>query len=113
MKLSEYKVNFKNEEIYLYQTRYVDNDNRALVAFSNAGTEIAPELEPYMTISVNIEDKIPDPMIIIKDYSENKGIYQCLMDNGYIKEFIGDIPLGYTHGKLVVLENYDFPILQR
>ena len=52
--------------------------------------------EPILTASVNPSIELPPSVLAVKDYSENEGIAQCLIDNGIIGEKKGEIPSGWV-----------------
>lgn len=56
------------------------------------------EGDPIATATVNIPDTIlPEGDILIKNWSENAGIYQALYSAGYIGTVKDRIPTGYVH----------------
>lgn len=54
--------------------------------------------EPIATATVNIPDaKIEPNQVIIKDYSENEGIYDCLKEAGIIQGVHKFVQVGHTY----------------
>jgi len=75
-----------------YQPRYSDKPVTLFVEYGeylNGGTYIelidTEEGEPYMTATVWVEG-LKDNEVAIKNYSENEGILQVLIDAGIISE---------------------------
>ena len=69
----------KGEKVDVYLGQYMDNGAPALFA-TLAGTQ-----EHYGTFTVNVPEFFPmEREILIKDYSENEGILQDLVDVGLI-----------------------------
>jgi len=89
-------IKFRNEELHLQFGRYKDTNMIALQLYDSNGF-------PYMTASFNPVE-VPDidttRLIAIKDWSENEGIEQALLDNHVLEELVGTIPTGYVNGKL-------------
>ena len=57
--------------------------------------------EPIATATVNVsthEWPFQANEVIIKNYSENEGIYECLRDAGVISTTYAHVPLGFTSG---------------
>jgi len=63
---------------------------------------------PICTASVNVpEVNLDKGQIIIKDYSENEGVYQSLVDAGVISETWMPWPLGWVEGKITDIVHSD------
>lgn len=51
---------------------------------------------PYATATINVPTLVlADDEVVIKDYAENKGIYQSLVDAGVISEAKSTITVGF------------------
>jgi hypothetical protein len=90
------KVKFMEYDCILKEESYM-NGSLALVL------EDANDGEPVATCSINLEEYglIPDPgKVFIKEYSENKGMTQALIDAGVIERGVVPIDIG-EHGSLV------------
>ena len=79
---------------------------------SYAGNRIALVLthaedgSPVATATVNLpEYPVPDNHVLIKDWSENEGMYKLLLEAGVIKPMITLVPTGYVHAYLCELNN--------
>lgn len=72
------KIEFRGEKLLVLQGNYAD-DNIAIQLVTKDG-------EPYMTASVNV-DGLKKGEVAIKDYSENKGIYDALVSAKLITEW--------------------------
>lgn len=94
-----------NDEILIWQeSKYADNGRLALIAVDTEGM-------PYLTATVNIpNENLRGNEVAIKDYSENKGILEHLIENGivfkprrYVNSGYSSIPIciymGLTHLK--------------
>lgn len=61
---------------------------------------------PVATATVNLPDyPVPDNHVLIKDWSENEGMYKILLNAGVIKPMITLVPTGYVHAYLCELNN--------
>jgi len=61
------------------------------------GYPISPGMETIAIATINIpEAPVPDNHVIIKDYSENQGMYQTLLDAGIIGKKIADLQHGFV-----------------
>jgi hypothetical protein len=52
--------------------------------------------EPFMTASVAHDVNIADDCVIIKNYSENEGILEALIEAGIIEKPFCEIPTGFV-----------------
>lgn len=80
MKTFHLKTKFADEDVNLRAFRY-SNGNLALRAFD------AEDGMPVMTLTVNPpppDDIVKDDCICVKDYSENTGLVDCLVLEGFI-----------------------------
>lgn len=69
--------------------------------YSNGRTAItlsdAEDFMPIAKATVNIpEAHLEDDEVLIKDWSENEGIYQALVKAGVISKLIETVPSGYA-----------------
>jgi len=88
-------------------TKYINNRD-AVTAWgvyadgSNALKLITTEGEPLMKASVFVEGvNVNEHHVLIKDYSENEGITQCLADNGVV-EVLRTMEIGEFKSKVDV-----------
>lgn len=82
------------DKVDVYQSAYMDNGAPALFA-TEAGTQ-----EPHSTFTVNVPEFFPmEGEVLIKDYSENEGILQDLVDAGIVKESHGTYATGFVQMK--------------
>lgn len=89
------KVKFRDWGCIVKRSKYVDNNNLALVLFDEVTDE------PVATATVNTGDKLTGAVAYVKDYSENTGMLKALEDAGLVKDILGTRPLGYTEVTLV------------
>jgi hypothetical protein len=81
---------------HVVRTTYADG-NTCLMAVSDIG-------EPYGILSVNIpESEIHEDCVWIKDWSENEGILEALVDSKLVESLPVTRPCGYTSAQLVKL----------
>lgn len=89
-----YKDNWAYEPIPLSAEileRY-GNGRRAITFYDE-------EQGPLLTATVNVPYlELKDDEVIVKDYSENEGILQSMIDNGIVSEPIDTVPLGFVEG---------------
>lgn len=53
--------------------------------------------EQLFTATVALEGRVPEPgNVFIKNWSENEGVLECLIDQGIISEPIATHPTGFT-----------------
>ena len=70
---------YKNKKCYLILDKYISHGNSALILENTIG-----EVEAICTM--NIDYKFPDERIVcIKDYNENEGKLDFLIDNKVVK----------------------------
>lgn len=82
-------VYFQGEKLTVNITTYSNNNRIAIQLVDEDGA-------PYMTASVNTEYPIADDEIVIKDYSENKGIFAALQVAGIITGALYGVHVGYA-----------------
>lgn len=70
---------------------YYANGNTAIQLF---GKE---DHEPVATATINLYEKLPQNQAYIKDYSENEGMLEVLMEAGIVTKI-----LGYRHNGYIV-----------
>jgi hypothetical protein len=88
------KIKFKNWDCILVQTKYGNNDRIALILEdANGGAS------PIATATINlINQPLEANEVIIKDYSENEGMYNTLLKAGVIGEVKRRVPSGWVEG---------------
>lgn len=59
--------------------------------------------EVYAIATVNTDFPLLPDQLVIKNYSENEGILEALIEGKVVKPLHRKIPLGYTSGDLVKL----------
>ena len=97
--LTEFYVKFRNHQLQINKLSY----NNGAVALELVDTE---DGEPYMVATVNIpgvltEEGIYDGYTFIKNWSENEGILECLIENKIV-EPTGEIyTVGFSFAHLV------------
>lgn len=82
-------INFMNEELNVYYTKYQDNGNTALVVENDEGGI-------FTVTTVNLGVILPKDEAFIKDYSENTGMLKALKDAGLIIEHTGTQQSGFV-----------------
>ena len=84
--------------LHLHRTKsnYRNNWNNALQLWNaNVG--------PVATASINVDRKLGNNVVAIKDYDENKGIFDALVNAGIIEDLHQNIPVGYVEARLARL----------
>lgn len=98
------KIKFRNEELEIIKLKYANGQN-CLRLVDEIGV-------PYMTATVAIDpkehfshviDALKGRYVTIKDWSENQGIYDCLVENKIIGKTKGNIKMGFVEGKFCKL----------
>ena len=67
------KINFNDTDLLVFITNYADGKNA--ITLIEEDTE-----EPYTTATVNLPITMYDNEVVIKNYSENVGIYEALVN---------------------------------
>jgi hypothetical protein len=101
---------YMNWDIDISITQYADNaGGPAIILYAadtehNKRTDIRPG-EPIAVASVNTASmKVREGEVVIKDYSENRGILAFLRREGVISETGRSMPLGHAYGVIARLE---------
>lgn len=78
-------IQYKSYECTLEITKYHDPQNIAIVLHSIQG--------PVAKATINLEVKLRDGLVAIKDYAENEGMLQTMIDAGVVSEPIETVDL--------------------
>ena len=90
-------VQFRRWNCTVHKSTY-GNDRTALVLNDTK------DGERVLVATINVPDEFLFPgEVIIKDYSENHGIYQVLLDAGIISEELRRVDTGFVYGKVCKL----------
>ena len=81
-------VNFMGEELNVKLSKYANGQN-AMQLVDQDGI-------PFMTASVAHDVNIDDDCVIIKNYSENEGIMEALIEAEIIEKPFCEIPTGFV-----------------
>lgn len=84
------EVKFGQWNCVIKKTKYVDNDNLALVLLDKEDSSLIA----YVT--VNTGAKFPSDIAAVKNYSENQGMLEAITEAGLVEEVITEIPVGYV-----------------
>lgn len=91
-KVDTRKVNFLNENCTVIYNQYDCNGRTAIELICEDG-------EPMAVATVNIVDEnIMDNEVIIKNYSENNGILDALINSGIISKPVSTVNVGFEKG---------------
>lgn len=82
-------VNFRDQEMEIYRTTYMDNGNTAVVLQNLEG-------EMYTIATVNIGGSLPANEAYIKDYSENTGVLDMLINEKIVTARLGSRQSGFV-----------------
>lgn len=88
----------------IVKTKYTNNHNTALGILNNHG-----ELEVLLT--ANLDFKLPEKIVLLKDYNENKGVVKELVDAKIVKLTGNTYPSGFIElVEAEILDLEDFKI---
>ena len=83
------KLRFLGEELNIWKGNYAENNRVALELIAGDG-------EPFMIATVNTNESIPDGHVTIKNYAENEGLLQVLIDNRIVERPAFKVATGYV-----------------
>ena len=90
-------VNFKGFKCEIKFLSYPTNDRpRIVLTDIDDGMQVA-------NCTLNVPCRVNEKHVIIKDYSENEGIYKALLDARVIKPHYGKVEVGFAHGLICEL----------
>ena len=96
---NKFVINFREELLRLQFGRYQNTNMISLQLYTTGDYP-----EPYMTASFNPDLSFPllksRNAIAVKNWSENEGIEQALLDNHIVIENIGSVQAGYCKGNI-------------
>ena len=81
------EVQFKDWKCKIYKANYKNTSNVSLTLID---TE---DQSPIAIATVNIDIRVGEPFVVIKDYAENKGMLKALVDAKIISEPVDDYKL--------------------
>ena len=84
------KIEFLNTEIELEFANYQNNNNTYI------GAVEVDSGESFMDITVNIDEKLKEDEVSIKNYSENEGILSVLVSAGIVSKPIRIVESGWV-----------------
>lgn len=82
-------VRFRSQELTVELTRYARPKNPAIQLWSSTDG-------PYCRASVNTDELLPPGMIAIKNWSENEGILDALIDARIVGKPVYSYPEGFV-----------------
>lgn len=88
------EMNYKDYKGVVVRSRYMNNENLALMLKDKWGATIA-------VITVNTNETLPADQAYVKDYSENSGMLEALKESGLVEEILGEKVLGWVTAPLV------------
>lgn len=91
LKTFEKELVYNGDKVKLFLGKYMEPQNNALFMETIDG-------DPHTTCSVNIdtEEPLEEDVVLIKDYSENEGMMDFLLENRVIEEVVGLESSGYV-----------------
>ena len=90
-------MNYKNYKGVVVRSRYMDNENLALMLKNKEDMGGSP----IAVITINTNEKLPADQAYVKDYSENSGMLEALKASGLVEEILGEKVLGWVTVPLV------------
>jgi hypothetical protein len=90
--LRQIKTKYVDEMGYIEATRRYGDDSRAIQAFS----EFGENLFTATVCLIDYHEKPAEGNVFIKTWSENEGVYECLLQLGIIGTKIREVPAGYA-----------------
>lgn len=84
-------IRYKKWDCNVLFHTYRDNGNTAIQLVD------ARDGQPVVTASVNLVTKLPEDQVYIKDYSENEGVLEALVEGGIISPPIAYAETGFVN----------------
>ena len=81
-----------DKKVSIIKTEYQSPKNIALLAVM----ETKAGREPFGMITVNVQQELKPGRVAIKDWSENEGLLDILVEEGIISEPLAYIPSGFV-----------------
>lgn len=85
------EIEFKGEKCIVKKFHY---------STGNLGLKLVSKEDgmPVMSCTICMNNSLRENQVIIKDYSENKGIYNALLENNLIKAYSRRVTVGLEYG---------------
>lgn len=81
-----------DKKVSIIKTEYQSPKNIALLAVM----ETEAGREPFGMITVNVQQELKPGRVAIKDWSENEGLLDVLVEEGIVSEPLAYIPSGFV-----------------
>lgn len=81
-----------DKKVSIIKTEYQSPKNIALLAVM----ETEAGREPFGMITVNVQQELKPGRVAIKDWSENEGLLDVLVEEGIVSEPLSYIPSGFV-----------------
>ena len=81
-----------DKKVSIIKTEYQSPKNIALLAVM----ETEAGREPFGMITVNVQQELKSGRVAIKDWSENEGLLDVLVEEGIVSEPLAYIPSGFV-----------------
>jgi hypothetical protein len=95
MKDTGIRFQFRGQEMHLHRGTYAEPRSAVALQLYSPDPDLQNALTPYMTASVNVGHADPNE-VAIKDYSENEGILQAMVEAGIVSEPIRTVKSGFV-----------------
>tara|TARA_R100000664_G_scaffold2194_1_gene5654 strand:- start:1179 stop:1520 length:342 start_codon:yes stop_codon:yes gene_type:complete len=98
----EHDIMFQGERLHCEFGRYKDTNLISLRLYDDEGLA-------YMEASANVDIDPTIPLMAVKNWSENEGIEQALVDHGIITTLVGTMNNGFVDCNLYKLNSKCVP----
>jgi len=93
------KFKFREQEVTIEIKEYQNNHRKAILLKDSEGM-------PYTTATMNVDvNDVPKDFVVIKDYSENQGVYKFLVNNNVIMPVNRSYPLAFSEAPICLLND--------
>ena len=95
---------YKGKEVVCYLHKYEFQDKDAIVVY-----EKNEDMEEVFTATICTRDTLDEGLVVIKDYSENTGVYDWLAKNNIIEKTNDVAITGYVTSPIgkIIYENFE------
>ena len=95
MKDTGIRFQFRGQEMHLHKGTYAEPRSAVALQLYSPDPDMQNVPTPYMTASVNVGNTDPTE-VAIKDYSENEGILQAMVEAGIVSEPVRTVKSGFV-----------------
>lgn len=91
-----------SKPMFLQKDFYLKNKNVAIPLYAE---DKNGDIRPYKTVTTNLPEKLPPNAVYVKDYGENQGVLDQLIQNNILSQPVYYVRNGYVDIPVCIIVN--------